>query len=175
MRPVSTWDLAWQRLAVTGLLLALLVLLLWVFGRAIGLPDGYGSAQSLRASDLAARDDWHDLRRGATLDIVVFVPAYVAAATGLAWIVTASARRRVLAPLVFGAVADLVETLLFRRSLSRLIGGATADDIETLANATRVATVLKYGGILVAGIALVVIAARGESASAGEGDHSVPS
>ena len=42
--------------------------------------------------------------------------------------------------------------------------GATADDIETLADVTRIATVLKYGGIVVAGIVLLVIAVRGPDA-----------
>lgn len=164
MRPVSTWDVWWQRLAATCALVLVLVVALTAVGRAIGMPDGYGAAQSLRAPDLALRDDWNDLRRGATLDIFVIVPAYVVGGIGLAWLVAAATVKRVvlLAPLGIGAIADLVETLLFRRSLSRLIGGATAGDIETLANATRIATVFKFGGILLSAVGLFVIATRGE-------------
>ncbi len=164
MRPVVTWDVWWKRLAAAGALLVVLLVVLAGLGLVIGFPDGYASAQSSAARDLAARDDWRDLRRGATLDIVVFVPAYVAGAVVVARLVTAARKQLVvaIAPLGLGAIADLVETLLFRRSLSRLIGGATADDIEALANATRVATVFKYGGILVSAVALVTIAIRGD-------------
>jgi hypothetical protein len=163
MRTVSNWSSPWRRVAATGALLGVLLLVLGRFARLIGMPEGFGPAQSLRAADLAARDDWSELRRGATLDIALFVPAYVASGFGVASLVTSSKPQRalVLAPLGLGALADLVETWLFRRSLGRLIDGATADDIEALANATRAATAVKYGGILVSAIGLVAIAARG--------------
>ncbi len=161
--PIATWDVTWQRLLATLALVTVLVAALGWFARAIGLPAGYARAQSLGAYELIERNDWAELRRGATRDIALFIPAYVvlaAAVTGLA-VASTAARLSIGGAVAGGAVADLVETLLFRRSLTRLLAGGDLEDIERLTQVTQVATMLKFAGLLTALALLLAAAWRG--------------
>jgi hypothetical protein len=142
-----------------------------IAGNAIGLPNGYGSAQSNSATSLARRSaEWAAFRRGTRDDIALYIPLYLIVGLSTIAVVsprpagvpTTSQRRRLIAPpgviwlAMFGmGVADLAETLLFRASLGRLIGGATAADIDTLARTTRVLTGLKFVSLAVSLLLLV--------------------
>lgn len=169
MRRISDAEPWWRRLlgVLALLLLVLLVLGAWALG--IGLGDGYGGAQSWRAARLAelADDRLRTLRRLALRDLALYIPAYLVVGAVVAVLVVRAARRQaiVLALLVAGALADLVETLLFRRSLTRLLAGAAPELVDRTTKITAVFTGVKWVA-LVAALALVVLfATLGERAA----------
>ena len=162
MRHVSQIDAAWKRLGLTLVGIVVVLVFVTLVGWLAGMGGEFDSAQYSSAERLAQRDDWSTLRRDATLDMAVFVPAYLFAGVALAWIVLAASapRNLVMSLLVFTALADLVETFLFRRSLTKLIDGSDADGIATATTLTHVASWLKYGALGAATLILIVAATR---------------
>ena len=145
-----------------SVLIAVSAAVLRGFARVVDFPDGYNGAQSATAGWLAARPDrWAAWRRGATRDLVMFVPAFVVyGAAALAWSVPGRRLRACAVGCLVGAgLADVVETVLFRGTLDRFLDGAAAGELATRTSVTRAATGAKYAGVALVGAALALVAA----------------
>ncbi len=164
---------AWVRgVAASGVVLLTLAwtgILLWLSD----LPSGYGAAQSRNQKwlkDHAAL--WSLLRQATTRDLLRYVPGYVV--FGVLLIAGVALARRgggtgvssrhdrrlvviALALLVIGALADVIETLLFRQSLTRLINTSGLADVETLTSITWVMTAMKWTALSGFFVTLVVL------------------
>ncbi|HSB87577.1 MAG TPA: hypothetical protein VLD86_14805 [Ilumatobacteraceae bacterium] len=171
--PKAASSKLWVRcVAVIGVVL---ITLAWTgFLDAIAdLPTGYGAAQSRDQTWLKAHAaDWSQFRVGTSHDVLRYVPGYLIFGLLLIGAVV-FVRRRVaaglIAPrdrlptlvaistLVIGAAADVVETLLFRRSLTRLIETSGAADVSTLTSITSAMTVIKWAGLGVSYLTLIVL------------------
>lgn len=166
----------WVRgLAVLGVVLLTLA---WtgVLALLSDIPSGYGAAQSRDQPWLKAHAAlWPLLSQGTTRDLLRFIPGYLVFGALLIYGV-ALARRGgepglssphdrglvliALALLVIGAVADVVETLLFRHSLTRLIDTSGGADVATLTSTTWVMTAVKWTALSAFFVALVVMILR---------------
>lgn len=153
---------------------AVLLTLAWtgILALIADIPTGYGAAQSRDEPWLAAHPaDWSRFRVGTSRDLFRYIPGYfvfgflLICATVIArrpdghrW---AGRRDRLpvliaAAALLIGALADVVETVLFRRSLTRLLG-APAADVSTLTSITAAMTVVKWVGLAASYLTLIVL------------------
>lgn len=164
---------AWVR--CMALLGVVLITLAWtgILAAIADIPVGYGAAQSRDATWLQAHaDQWSRFRVGTSRDLLRYIPGYLA--FGLVLIgVVAIVRRQgasgltaerdrlpaliAVGALVIGAIADVVETVLFRRSLTKLLDASGAVDVTTLTSVTRVMTVVKWAGLAASYIALAAL------------------
>ena len=164
---------AWVR--CIALLGVVLVTLAWtgILAAIADIPMGYGAAQSRDETWLKAHaDQWSRFRVGTSHDLLRYIPGYLAFGLVLIGAVVI-VRRRVasgfttrhdrlpaviaVGALIIGAIADVVETVLFRRSLTQLLDTSGAVDVTTLTSVTRVMTVLKWAGLAASYLALAVL------------------
>jgi hypothetical protein len=164
---------AWVRcIALIGVVL---ITLAWtgILAAIADIPVGYGAAQSRDETWLKAHaDQWSRFRVGTSRDLLRYIPGYLAFGLVLIGAVVIVRRQgasgltarhdRVPAviavgALVIGAIADVVETLLFRRSLTQLLDTSGAVDVATLTSVTRVMTVVKWAGLAASYLALAVL------------------
>ena len=173
-------NIASAKLWVRGLAVAGVVLLTlaWtgILALLSDLPTGYGAAQSRNENWL--KDHallWSRFRQGTTNDLVRYVPGYLVFGVLLIGAVALARRGRepglssrhdripvliALALLIIGAVADVVETLLFRHSLTRLIATSGSADVATLTSITWVMTAVKFTALAAFFVVLVVVILR---------------
>jgi hypothetical protein len=140
------------------------------------MPSGYGAAQSRDQTWLDAHaGQWSLLRQGTTRDLVRFIPGYLVFGVVLIGAVALTRRGgepglnsgRVRGPalialclLVIGAIADVLETLLFRHSLTRLIVSSGRADVGTSTSITLVMTVVKWTALVGFFLTLVAMILR---------------
>ena len=178
--PRWTTNVASPKLWVRGLAVAAVVLLTlaWtgILALLSDLPTGYGAAQSRNEKWLKDHaSSWSQFRHGATNDLLRYIPGYLVFGVLLIGAVAWARRGRApglssrhdrvpvftaLALLVIGAVADIVETLLFRQSLTRLIATSGSADVETLTSITWVMTAVKWTALAAFFVALVAVILR---------------
>ena len=178
--PRWTANVASSKLWVRGLAVLGVVLLTLAWTGALALlsdiPSGYGAAQSRDQPWLKAHAAlWSLLRQGTTRDLLRFIPGYLVFGVLLVGCVGLARRGGepgfssrddrgpvlvALAALVIGAVADVVETLLFRHSLTRLIATSGNADVATFTSITWVMTAVKWTALSAFFVALVVVMLR---------------
>lgn len=178
--PRWTMNIASPKLWVRGIAVAGVVLLTlaWtgILALLSDLPRGYGAAQSRNEKWLNGHAPlWSQFRHGTTNDLLRYVPGYLV--FGVLLIVAVALARRggepglssrhdrtpvliALAALIIGAVADVVETLLFRQSLTRLIATSGNADVATLTSITWVMTAVKWTALAAFFVVLVVMILR---------------
>ena len=164
---------AWVR--CIALLGVVLITLAWtgILAAIADIPKGYGAAQSRDETWLTAHaDQWSRFRLGTSHDLLRYIPGYLV--FGLILIGALAIVRRqgasgltarrdrlpaviAVGALVIGAIADVVETVLFRRSLTQLLDTSGAVDVTTLTSVTRVMTVIKWTGLAASYLALSVL------------------
>lgn len=179
----GTINLASRRLWVRALAAAavVLVILAWTGILAViaDIPSGYGAAQSRDERWLKAHSqDWSRFRLGTSRDLTRYIPGYLVFGLALLAVVVlvrraATVERRdriaaavVAATLIVGALADVIETLLFRHSLSRLLATAGKARIAGITSVTAAMTAVKFiglAGFVVTLIAFVLLPERQQS------------
>jgi hypothetical protein len=166
----------WVRAIAAGGLVLLTLAWTGILALLSDLPKGYGAAQSRNERWLKDHAFlWSQFRHGTTNDLLRYVPGYLVFGVLLIGAV-AWARRggeegfssrhdrvpafAALALLVIGAVADVVETLLFRQSLTRLIATSGSADVATLTSITWAMTAVKWTALAAFFVVLVVMILR---------------
>jgi hypothetical protein len=158
-----------------ALLGVVLITLAWtgILAAIADIPVGYGAAQSRDETWLKAHADrWSRFRVGTSHDLLRYIPGYLAFGLVLIGVVTIVRRQGAsgltagrdrlpaviaVGALIIGAIADVVETVLFRRSLTRLLDTSGAVNVTTLTSITRVMTVVKWAGLAASYLALTVM------------------
>ncbi|MEO5900820.1 MAG: SGNH/GDSL hydrolase family protein [Ilumatobacteraceae bacterium] len=171
---------------IVGLALVISSTLVVTLGasRLVGLPSGYGAAQSSSATDLAGRSTraLTRLTNGTLRDLCLYIPLYLVFVLGLVVVVSPATATAVrartwrlwrrgairgwlhltwvtsisVASITAAAVFDVAETLLFRHSLTEVSGGASAAAISTTVDLTTVMTIAKWAAVVVCAVSLIV-------------------
>jgi hypothetical protein len=161
VRCVAAVGVVLLSLAWTGLLAAI-----------ADIPSGYGAAQSRDQIWLEEHStDWSIFKLGTSRDLSRYIPGYLIFGVLLIVVIVAARRPEAaiaargdrvpaliaLGTLLVGAVADVVETLLFRRSLTRLLATGGSTDISNLTSLTATMTVIKWVGLAASYVTLIVL------------------
>lgn len=157
----------WVRAGAAAGLVLLILAWTGILAALADIPSGYGAAQSRDEAWLKAHpSDWARFRLGTSRDLFRYIPGYfifgvvLLASVAIARRATTDRRDRMVtlvvgALLLVGAVADVIETLLFRHSLNRLLATAGAAHISTVTSVTAAMTATKFVGLAGFVVALV--------------------